>query len=72
MGFLCISEGYLLCYSDKFEVIDIQNNSIRKDVNARSRMTRKSLLSFRERLSSFCFVAQLLQCRYSQFWDISS
>ena len=53
MGFLCISEGYLLCYSDKFEVIDIPNNSIRKDVNARSRMTRKSLLSFRERLSSF-------------------
>lgn len=52
IGFFCLSHNKRLSYDDNLIVKDIPNSSSSKDLRARSRMTRKSLLSFAKALSS--------------------
>tara|TARA_B100001093_G_scaffold2596_1_gene2618 strand:- start:2315 stop:3424 length:1110 start_codon:yes stop_codon:yes gene_type:complete len=52
VGFMVLKKGGYLKYKDDSFVYDIANNSSSKDLRARRRMTRKSLLSFFNQLNN--------------------
>ena len=52
VGFMVLKKGGYLKYKDDSYVYDIANNSSSKDLIARRRMTRKSLLSFFNQLNN--------------------
>ena len=52
-GFMAKSKGGYLSYLINSKVIDLANETQEKDLNARRRMTRKSLLSYFKQISNF-------------------
>ena len=53
VGFMCLSANKKLEYNSSFFVFDLANNLPSKDLLARSRMKRKSLLSYISQLRAF-------------------
>ena len=51
-GFMAKNKGGYLLF-DRFEVIDLANETQKKDLKARRRMTRKSLLSYFRQIANF-------------------